>query len=105
VANAPDSLERVLDTSQVCMVNDQFMGRSQIPVEVDGNVYYGCCAMCEGRLARDPEVRFAIDPISNERVDKSVAVIGRDSSGSVLYFSSEENFAAYVERAGQALTP
>ena len=36
------ALTEVTDPSQVCMVNDQFMGRAQIPVSVGGKTYYGC---------------------------------------------------------------
>lgn len=85
----------VSDRSQVCMVNDQFMGRPQIPVEVGGRTYYGCCEMCKGRLARDATARTATDPLSNRPVDKSEAVIARTENGSVAYFENAANFIAY----------
>ena len=31
---------------QVCMVNDAYMAKDQIPVPVNGKIYYGCCQMC-----------------------------------------------------------
>ncbi len=91
----PAGMSRVTDPSQVCMVNDQFMGRAQIPVEVDGRTYYGCCPMCKDRLNNQPAIRTARDPVSGEEVDKARAVIIQDSSGKVLYFASEDTLERY----------
>lgn len=95
VAALPAGLSRVADTSQVCMVNDQFMGRPQIPIAVEGRTYYGCCAMCKDRLGKDPATRFARDPVTGEQVDKSLAVIIQDASGKVMYFASEETLQRF----------
>jgi hypothetical protein len=46
----------------VCMVNNHFMGRPQIPIEVEERTYYGCCEMCKGRLGSDPSSRVSTDP-------------------------------------------
>ncbi len=89
------SLTLVTDRSLVCMVNNQFMGRPQIPIEVEGHTYYGCCEMCRGRLGSDPSSRVALDPVTGTTVDKSMAVIGRDASGRTHYFESEQTFAAF----------
>ena len=92
-------LTLVSDRAQVCMVNNQFMGRAQIPVEVDGRTYFGCCEMCKGRLAREAATRTAVDLLSGREVDKATAVIAQDASGAVVYFESEANFSSYVRRA------
>ena len=89
-------LLRVEQRDQVCMVNDQFMGRPQIPVEVEGRTYFGCCAMCKARLAQERAARIAIDPVSGREVDKSLAVIAQDAAGKVTYFENEANLAAYT---------
>ena len=94
--SAAASLTLVTDRSLVCMVNNQFMGRPQIPIEVDGRTYYGCCEMCKGRLGSDPSSRVSTDPVSGGTVDKATAVIGRSGDGRTLYFESEQNFAAYA---------
>jgi len=88
----------VADRSLVCMVNDMDMGKAQIPVTVEGQTYYGCCAMCKERLAKDAAVRSAIDPVSGKSVDKAKAVIGKRPDGSVLYFESEKNLREYAAR-------
>jgi YHS domain-containing protein len=90
-----NGLARVEDASKVCMVTDQFMGTAQIPVEVEGTTYFGCCEMCKARLANEPQTRTAKDPVSGEPVDKAKAVIGREPSGKVHYFASAENLARY----------
>ena len=92
---APAGLSRVADPSQVCMVNDLFMGRAQIPVIVDGRTYYGCCPDCKAKLEKQPAVRIARDPVTGEAVDKAKAVIVQDGSGKVLYFASEDTLRRY----------
>jgi len=94
-APAARELTLVADSSQVCMVNNQFMGREQIPVEVDGKTYFGCCEMCKGRLARDPAARSAKDPLSGKLVDKASAVIAKRPSGEVLYFESTDSLERF----------
>lgn len=78
------------------MVNDQFMGRPQIPVEVEGRTYFGCCAMCKGRLAQERATRVAIDPVSGREIDKSSAVMAQDPTGKITYFENEANLATYT---------
>ena len=87
-----------VEPSLVCMVNNQFMGKAQIPVEVEGKTYFGCCDMCKTRLAKDPESRAAVDPVSGAKVDKAAAVIGREPSGAVVYFENEANLQRYASR-------
>lgn len=89
------ALTEVTDSSQVCMVNNQFMGRPQIPVTVGGKTYYGCCAMCKGKLEQDATARTATDPVNGHAVDKASAVIGKTARGQVFYFESRDTLAAY----------
>jgi YHS domain-containing protein len=72
--------------------------KDQIPVQVDGKTYFGCCEMCKGRLAQDASARNATDPVSGKPVDKATAVIGATSDGKVLYFESEQTFSQFAER-------
>lgn len=77
------------------MVNDQFMGREQIPVTVGGKTYFGCCPMCKGKLEHDPAVRTAKDPVTGRAVDKATAVMAKAPAGNILYFESEATLARY----------
>jgi len=79
----------------VCMVNNAFMGKLQMPVPVDGKIYYGCCEMCVGKLNQEESARIGTDPFNGKQVDKSEAYIvlsGED--GRVDYFESEANYKA-----------
>ncbi len=98
-APANAALTRVSDPSAVCMVNDQYMGNPQIPVLVGDKTYFGCCKMCEAKLKNNPEVRSAVDPTSQQPVDKATAVIARDASGKVFYFESEQTLAKYETKS------
>lgn len=69
--------------------------RAQIPVEVEGKTYFGCCELCKGRLARDPSARSAKDPVSGELVDKVNAVIAKRPTGEVVYFESKATYERY----------
>lgn len=91
---AKNSLKRV-ETKKVCMINNQIFEKDQIPVEVQGRTYYGCCEMCKERLANDASSRTAVDPVSGKTVDKATAVIGAKPDGSVLYFESAETLEKY----------
>jgi len=88
----------LVETDKVCMVNDQYFGTAQIPVEVNGKTYYGCCEGCKATLAEDATARMAVDPVSRKPVDKAVAHIGAFPNGQVLYFESAANLAAWNKR-------
>ena len=89
---------RRAEAKKVCMVNDALFEKDQIPVAVEGKTYYGCCAMCKERLAKDEGARTGVDPVSGKKVDKATAVIGVKEDGSVLYFESEKTFAEYLKK-------
>ena len=88
-----------IDHSQVCFINDRYMGKPQIPVEVDGKTYYGCCAGCATALRNDPSTRVATDPYNGAKVDKATAFVARNPKDrdAVLYFQSAATFAAYSQ--------
>ena len=49
IASATNEQPKVGDivpNEKVCMVNDRFMGVKQIPIDVDGTTYFGCCEGC-----------------------------------------------------------
>ncbi len=80
-----------LPPEQVCMVNNAYMGKKQIPVAFDGKTYYGCCQMCVKRIQTERIARFAKDPVTGEEVDKAKAYIAPAAPGKdeVYYFKSE----------------
>ena len=97
--NSPDKQSRPaispIDSKYVCMINNQSFNKEQIPVEIDGKTYYGCCQSCEAKLKSDPSSRIAVDPVSGNEVDKAATVIGTTPDGTVYYFENEENLKAF----------
>lgn len=84
-----------VETKMVCMINEHAMGKEQIPVEIEGKTYYGCCEMCKKALSTDATKRVAVDPVSGKQVDKASAVIASQEDGRVFYFENEANLAKY----------
>lgn len=80
-----------VETKTVCMINEHAMGKDQIPIEIDGRTYYGCCDMCKKALADDATKRVAVDPVSGKQVDKATAIIASQEDGRVFYFENEAN--------------
>jgi YHS domain-containing protein len=93
-AKPSGKLTRV-ETKTVCMINEHAMGKDQIPIEIDGRTYYGCCDMCKQALANDATKRVAVDPVSGKQVDKATAVIASQEDGRVFYFENEANLAKH----------
>lgn len=86
-----------VEAQYVCMMNDKAFDKVQIPVEVDGKTYYGCCSMCEAHLKKNDVIRKAIDPVSGNEVSKAEAVIAADKNDKVYYFENSENLKTYTE--------
>ncbi|TAN64396.1 TRASH domain-containing protein [bacterium] len=82
-------------TAEVCMVNNAFMGKAQIPVKINGKTYYGCCKNCAKRLKGERSARYSKDPLTGKEVDKAAAFIAAKPDGDVLYFESEETAHNY----------
>ena len=91
----PTSTLTKVEPKTVCMINEQAMGKDQIPVEVEGKIYYGCCEMCKKALADNADKRVAQDPVTGNQVDKAKAVIAAQEDGRVWYFESDETLAKY----------
>jgi len=92
---------RVEEAKKVCMVNNRLFDKDQVPVEIDGKTYYGCCEMCKQALKDKAELRSAVDPVSGKAVDKATAVIGARADGTVLYFENADNLKAFASGGGQ----
>ncbi len=89
-----------LKASEVCMMNNKFFGKEQIPVDVGGKTYYGCCQGCKTTLKENPATRKSIDPYSGKEVDKADAFIVKKPNGSdeVLYFESRETYESFLKK-------
>lgn len=96
LTKGPKKGSRVLN-SEVCMVNDAYMGKKQIEVPYKGHMFYGCCEMCVERIPKDETVRIATDPQTGAKVNKATAyIILLNEEGSVAYFANEKNYKDFV---------
>ena len=94
------TLQRV-EAKFVCMITDKHFDTKQIAVPVGDNTYYGCCEMCVQKLNANRDSRYAIDPVSGARVDKSQAVLGAGPDDTVYYFESVETLRAFDRSADE----
>jgi len=88
-------------SSSVCMAGDLLKKKAVLSVEIDDEVYYGCCEKCLNKLiANENNERYAIDPYSNKQVNKADSYIRltEERSGKVEYFESESNFYDYAKK-------
>jgi YHS domain-containing protein len=93
------ALTRISDHGGVCMLSNRYLGeRADVPIEVEGKTYRGCCANCAARLGSHPETRTASDPVTGKPVDKATAVLARDANNRVFYFESEATLAGFAPR-------
>ena len=84
-----------VETKKVCMINNQVFEKDQIPIQVEGKTYYGCCEMCKERLGKDAASRTAVDPVTGKKVDKATAVIAALPDSNVLYFENDATLKRY----------
>ena len=98
-ATTPAALTRIGDTGGVCMLSNRFLGEhADVPIQVEGKTYRGCCANCAARLGSHAEARTANDPVTGHPVDKATALLARDANNRVYYFESEATLARFAAR-------
>src|SRR5262245_34141796 len=50
-----------IEPQHVCMLSNRFLGeKPNVPVEVEGKTYFGCCANCAARIGSTAEARLAV---------------------------------------------
>lgn len=89
-----------VEKSAVCMVQDRVSFMKNIPVDIEGKTYYGCCPNCVGRLLSTGTIRYSTDPVTGNLVDKADAFIVSREDGTVIYFESEKTASDYDPAGG-----
>ena len=97
VAKGPASawLSKV-SPDEVNMVTNMFESKKQEAVQLAGKTYFTTGAVYAKNLAENATIRFAVDPVTNKKVDKAEAVIFADASGKAFYFESDESFKNFI---------
>ncbi len=95
----------IVPASRVCMTQDDVYPRDLIPVEVNGETYYGCCPGCAAAIQANPD-RFvwAVDPVSGRKVNKARALI-YSYRGKAYYFESRETLETFRKDPSRYLQP
>ena len=99
-SGSPDAWLSRVETSKVNMVTNRVADKALSAVTVDGRTYYVLNNDYEAALNKNLSLRFATDPITGRRIDKSDAIILADSKGRVFYFESEKTYRDFVAQAG-----
>ena len=98
IAALPDVTDTI-EHKKICMVDDIYQGDyPTLAVRVRNKTYYGCSQKAIRDLTGIDSLREAIDPVSQERVDKSKALIAihPDRDGKVVYFGSKDTYGTYL---------
>lgn len=101
----PNHWLQQVKTKYVCMVNDTVFEKPQIPVEVGNKTYYGCCMGCVSTLQNNKAIRYAIDPVTGNEVDKATAIIAADSERKAYYFENTKNLEHFKQLKSEILEP
>jgi YHS domain-containing protein len=95
VSPASRWLTRVM-ADEVNMATNRRAGKGLPALSLGGKTYFWSGEGCALNLIANPSVRFARDPLTEERVDKAEAVIYADASGRAHYFKSEETYRGFI---------
>ena len=81
------------------MSTNTFAKTAQKEINLDGSKYFASGTGHEANLARNASARFAVDPLTNKKVNKASAATYADASGRVFYFESDESFNGFIALA------
>jgi YHS domain-containing protein len=83
---------------RVCMASNIYLGSKQIAVPSGGKIYFACSEQCVHQLGID-SIRYTIDPVSEQKVDKAMSIItlNPDKTGAVIYFESIDTYSRYLK--------
>jgi len=93
-------IEELIEPNRVCMSTDAYMGgNTQLMVPNLDGTFYACSQHCIAALQSNEAERYAIDPVSKNRINKAKAFIclHPDKSGKVCYFESKENHQTFIK--------
>ncbi len=95
-AGPASSWLKKVSADEVNMVTNRHEKKRQGEVNLGNKSYYCSGEAYVQTMAANPSLRFAKDPLTNKRVDKSEAVIYADASGAVYYFESEDTCRGFL---------
>lgn len=81
---------------EVNMVTNKVEKGESKSVMLNGKTYYVSNEGYASTLTRNSTLRFAADPMTGEKIDKSLADTYADAAGKVLYFASEKTYKEFL---------
>lgn len=87
---------RKVENKTVNMVTNRLGDDGQKVVRLEGRDYYVPDARYALAFNMNPSLRYAVDPVTGKRIDKSGALAYADYQDKVLYFESEESYQDFL---------
>jgi len=95
-SNDPGKWLRRVKISSVNMVTNRFCSDEQKVVKIDGRDFYVPSDGYAFTLSQNPSLRYAVDPFTGKKIEKSGALAYVDSKDRVLYFESQESYGDFI---------
>jgi len=87
---------RKVDSTAINMVTNRLLRGERRAVRVDGKDYFVPDADYGYNFRLNLSLRYAVDPLTGRRIDKSAALAYADTKGRVFYFESEQNYRDFI---------
>lgn len=85
-----------VNADEVNMATNRHEKKKQDVINMNGRSYYCSGKGSELNMTLNPSIRFAKDPLTDRKIDKSEAAIYADASGRVYYFESEDTYKGFI---------
>ncbi|MFQ5480158.1 MAG: hypothetical protein ACE5DW_02670 [Thermodesulfobacteriota bacterium] len=97
-ASPEDPLQwlRKVEHNSVNMVTNRLSSDEQKVVSLEGKDYYVPNADYGFAFKENPSLRYATDPLTGNKIDKSMASAYADYQNKVLYFESEQSYREFL---------
>jgi len=101
VSGEPGQWLRRVKGSSVNMVTNRLFSGAQKVVSCEGKEYYVPNDDYGFNLMLNRSLRYAADPVTGRKIDKSDALAYADSKERVLYFESEQSYKNFISLFGK----
>lgn len=95
-AGSPSQWLTRVEAKNVNMVTNRTENGTQQSLNINGSSYFVADETYAWTLQQNLNLRFAVDPITNRKVDKAKAALFADASGRVFYFESEKSYEEFL---------
>ncbi len=97
----PGQWLRQVERNSVNMVTNRLWADEQKVVNIGGREYYVPNADYGFAFTHNPSLRYATDPVTGKKIDKSGALAYSDYKDRVLYFESQDSYREFLSAFGK----